>query len=116
MNIKTIQELNQELSKHRKLLHRAVGNQVLPHINYHHYEIVRIIKEINDSASIRTRYSIEGIFDKDVKALGDDFQKHLNEQFQRMEDNAILTGQFNNFTTNSDGSHMDTHLSKDDQG
>lgn len=113
-DIKTIQELNSELAKHRKLLHRAVGNQILPHINYHHYEIVRIIKEIKDSASIRTRYSIDGVFDKDVKALGDDFGKMLREQFQNMEDNAILTGQFNNFITNPDGSHIDTHLSKDE--
>lgn len=44
--MKTTDELNSELSKHRKLLHRAVGNRIVPHINYHHYEIVRIIEEI----------------------------------------------------------------------
>jgi len=52
-----IRALEVELSKHRKLLHRAVGNRILPHINYHHYEIVRLIGEINTKeAEYKTKY------------------------------------------------------------
>jgi len=48
-------ELHKELAKHRKLLHRAVGNRIVPHINYHHYEIIRIIDEIEKSEK-ETKY------------------------------------------------------------
>lgn len=110
--IKTIKELNNELSKHRKLLNRAVGNKILPHINYHHYEIVRLINEINSEQANRTRLSIEGIFDANVKALGYDFGKMMREHYLRAEDNMILTGQFHTITS-PDGSHSDIHISND---
>lgn len=90
--IKTIQELHAELAKHRKLLHRAVGNQILPEINYHHYHVVKIIDEINDVEFHKKRLAVDGIFDKDIKALGADFSKLLAEQFRKLEDQAILKG------------------------
>jgi len=90
--MKTIQELQQELAKHRKLLHRAVGNQILPHINYHHYECVRIINEIQDSDMKRDRFSVIGVYEKNVKSLGDDFGKMFREHFLKLEDEAILKG------------------------
>lgn len=91
--IKTIQELNNELAKHRKLLNRSVGNQIIPHINYHHYEVIRIIGEINNIESKKDRLSVEGIFNSDIKSLGDDFGKNLRKQFLQMEDEAILKGE-----------------------
>ena len=109
--IKTIKELNNELSKHRKLFNRAVGNKILPHINYHHYEIVKLIEEINDLDAQRDIMSIDGIFDFNVIALGNDFGKMIREHYLKAEDNAILTGQFHTITS-PDGSHSDIHSSK----
>jgi len=42
---KTLELIDKEIATHRKLLNRAVGNRILPLINYHHYEIVRLIGE-----------------------------------------------------------------------
>ena len=114
--MRTIQELEKELAKHRKLLHRAVGNQILPHINYHHYEIVQIINEMESEEMKRNRLSLQGVFDSGVKALGYDFGKMLQEQIFKIEDNEILNGtfrkagQFGNIITNHDGSHSDIYL------
>ena len=42
---KALELIDKEIATHRKLLNRAVGNRILPLINYHHYEIVRLIGE-----------------------------------------------------------------------
>ena len=42
---KALELIDKEIATHRKLLNRAVGNRILPLINYHHYEIVRLIAE-----------------------------------------------------------------------
>lgn len=59
--MKNIQELNKELAKHRKLLNRAVGNRIIPYINYHHYEVIRIIEEIKQAQEINDQKYIFGI-------------------------------------------------------
>lgn len=110
--MKTTVELNNEIARHRKLLNRAVGDKILARINYHHYEIVQLITELDDVEAKISRLNAEGVFDKNVKALGDHFGKMLQEQFLKAEDNAILTGQFDNITTDKNGNHNDTHISK----
>lgn len=43
--MRTREEIDKDIARHRKLLHRAVGNRILPVINYHHYCIVELLKE-----------------------------------------------------------------------
>lgn len=106
--MKTTDELNSELSKHRKLLHRAVGNRIVPHINYHHYEIVRIIEEIKEIEYKSHNERVESIIGLD---LFPDLRKEILDSFLKAEDQAILTGNFNT-STSEDGTHLDTHISK----
>lgn len=110
--MRTTVELNNEIARHRKLLNRAVGDKILARINYHHYEIVQLIAELDDVEAKISRLNAEGIFDKNIKALGDDFDKMIHEQFLKAEDNFMITGQFSNFTTDKNGNHNDIHFSK----
>jgi len=86
--MKTIQELQQELAKHRKLLHRAVGNQILPYINFHHFECVRIISEIQSEEQHKKRLRAIGVDVKDGKNL----YKMLSDGFLKKQDEEILGG------------------------
>lgn len=103
-------ELGKELAKHRKLLNRAIGNRILPHINYHHYEVVRLIEEIKVAEDLdfgMIRATITGI---DLKFP--EFNKMMFNELLKAEDDVILRGNFNNFTTDKNGNHNDTHVSK----
>lgn len=109
--MKDIQELNNQLAKHRKLLHRAVGNKILPHINYHHYEIVRLIGEIdNIILNERINKFPTGLWGVNP-VLEASLQEFFTEKQMESEDKYILTGKFDNFTTDSNGNHSDTHIS-----
>jgi len=89
--MKTIQQLQQELAKHRKLLHRAVGNQIIPHIDFHHYECVRLIREINIANEKEYMDNLGKIGLIGAEA-GNNLFKMLTEQLLKAEDEAILKG------------------------
>lgn len=87
-----IRLLEIEIAKHRKLLNRAVGNKIIPHINYHHYEIIRLLGELDNvdkkvmMAHIAT---IEGV-------LGVTFNEAMQQAYRKAEDHYILTGEMPN--------------------
>lgn len=93
---KYIQELYNELAKHRKLINRAIGKKIIPHINYHHYEVVRIIGEIRVAESEQNNLPILGIFNdplSDVVGLMDFFNKTLPNEYIQKEEDFILKGE-----------------------
>lgn len=107
--MKTTDDLNSELSKHRKLLHRAVGNRIVPHINYHHYEIVRIIEEIKESERLDFEKHMVNVLGMSISMHP--FNKEILDAYMKSEDIAILTGNFST-SVSVDGTHLDTHISK----
>lgn len=87
-----IRALEVELAKHRKLLHRATGNRILPHINYHHYEIVRLIGEINTKeAAYKTKYAfgfpLFGVPDSHGDVLGPEMYQKMRDAFDEARNN-----------------------------
>jgi len=106
--MKTIQELNQEISKHRKLLHRAVGNQILSHINYHHYEIVRLIGLVEQEKE-NNRDNTKYVFGSPLAEL---LGRKIIGLCLKSEEDVVLRGVFNIFTTDTGGNHNDIHASK----
>lgn len=96
-------QVEKEIAKHRKLLNRAVGNQIIPHINFHHYEIVRLIEE---RQSLTLRLS-EIMFGGGVIGLSAEAKNSFQEQYLKIEDEAILSGSFKN---HSYGRNMDIDL------
>lgn len=83
--MRTLQEIDKEISKHRRLLHRAVGDRITPRINYHHYEIVSLIQEHDDLFKEQIRNNFTGI---------KSFSDQLIYELTKLEDKEILQGKF----------------------
>lgn len=92
-----IREIETEISKHRKLLNRAIGNHIIPYINYHHYEIVRLIGELNDENDKIKEYISKSI----ESVIGVQTGNDLMKQYLDAEDEAILTGNFREVSSQS---------------
>lgn len=78
--MRTREEIDKDIARHRKLLHRAVGNHILPVINYHHYCIVELLKER------------EEVLNEGYAEFKASIRSGLIELFIKKQDQIILNG------------------------
>lgn len=88
-----IRLLEIEIAKHRKLLNRAVGNKIIPDINYHHYHIIELLSKLKQLESDLPRTPVLGII---TQSDYDAVAKFYTDAFQKAEDHYILTGEMPN--------------------